>query len=453
MKKVRLTRSSVAKAAKPHVVTNVKDNSPAALGGVKPGFTLWAVNGRPVSDCLDYGFYVQNKRVTLSVTDRSGAAREITLEKNPNADLGLEFGTFLMDRPKRCKNKCVFCFIDQNPPNMRDSLYFKDDDYRLSFFTGNYITLTNITKRDISRVIYYKLSPVNISVHSTNAKLACFITGNKNARLRLGYIKKLARAGIEMNFQIVLIKGLNDGKELLRTVFELSKFLPRAKSVSVVPAGLTRHRGGLYEIKPFTENDVSRVVRAIEKLQSYFLARRKTRFVFLADEFYARLARFGAAPELTLPPYEAYEGFRQLENGVGMCAKTVRAVKKALARETASGKAGAVSVVTGAAAYPLMLYLARLINAKRPNLEIRVITVKNVFFGESVSVSGLLTGADIMNALKGHDLGSRVLLPRNVLKAGEPVFLDGVTAAYMEKTLRVPLFFCGDGDFIRTVLG
>ncbi len=412
-------------------ITSVLPHSRAERAGIRPGDTLLSVGGCEIRDVLDYRFYLADEHVTLSF-EREGRAFTVAIEKELYDDIGLEFETPLMDRKRSCRNKCIFCFIDQLPPGMRESLYFKDDDSRLSFLHGNYITLTNLTDADIDRIIKMRFSPINVSIHTTDPDLRVRMMKNKRAGECLAYLRRLADAGITLHGQIVLCRGINDGDALMRTMRDLSLLAPALDSVSVVPAGMTRYREGLHPLTPFSREESRGVIRMVERFAGAQKKKTGSRLFFAADEFYLSAG-------LPLPKEARYEGYPQIENGVGMLRSTeeefrlaLRAVPK---RKGAPGRA--VSVATGLAAAPLITRLARLAEHRFPHLAVRVYPIRNDFFGESITVAGLLTGRDIAAQLSGKELGEELLFSENALRAGEAVFLDDMTTDALSESLGV----------------
>ena len=365
------------------------------------------------------------------------------IEKDAEEDLGIEFESSLMDDYHSCTNKCIFCFIDQLPKGMRSTMYFKDDDSRLSFLQGNYITLTNMKDKDLDRIIKYKLSPINISVHTTDPELRCMMLHNRFAGKIMEQIQKLYGAGVLMNGQIVLCKNINDGDELRKTINDLGKFLPYMESLSVVPVGLSDHREGLYPLEPFTPEDAREVIDIIHGYQKIFMEEYGTHFVHASDEWYI-------LADVPLPEEENYDGYVQLENGVGMLRLQEREFHAALdedvfesvsevAEEQEHQKRKHCTIATGKLAGPFLRKLVDDLHVHYPNIQVDVVEVTNYFFGPRITVSGLLTGQDIIRALKGRNLGEELLLPINVLRSGEDVLLDDVHVKEIEKTLQVPV--------------
>lgn len=425
-------------------ITGIQPGSIAEELGIEPGDYLVSISGNEICDVFDYRFHVAEEYLTLEIESRRGERWSAEIEKDEAEDLGLEFENPMMDEEKSCRNKCVFCFIDQLPPGMRKTLYFKDDDARLSFLFGNYITMTNLKEEEIDRIIRYRMSPVNVSVHTTNPQLRVKMLNNRSAGDVLRHIRRFTEAGITVNTQIVLCPGLNDGEELDRTLRDLSGLYPQMHSISVVPVGLTRYREGLYPLEPYTGETAAQVLDQVEAWQHELLRKHGSRLVYLADEFYLMADR-------PLPPYDAYEDFPQIENGVGMVASFVHETLEALsdleeqerlAGETAAGRADRpkqVSIATGTLFYPIMERLAGTVENKLRKVRLKVYPVENGFFGGKVSVTGLLTGRDLLETLKGRDLGDALLLSRNMFRSGTEVLLDDLTRSDLENTLGVPV--------------
>ncbi len=416
-------------------ITQVEENSRAARAGVQAGDVLLSINQNEITDVLDYRFYLTERRVTLALT-REGEAFEVTITKEEYDDIGLSFETPLMDKKHCCANKCIFCFIDQLPKGLRPSLYFKDDDARLSFLHGNYITLTNLGDKDIDRIIKMHISPVNVSVHTTNPVLRCEMMKNKRAGKVLSYLNRLADAGIRICGQIVLCRGVNDGEELTRSMRDLKALHPSLSSVSVVPAGLTKFRDGLYPLSPFTPEECRAVIAEVNAFGDACERELGERIFCCADEFYLKA-------ELPLPEERYYGDYEQIENGVGM----LRSLYEEFAAELdyldeyipADGmKKRRVSVVTGKAAAPMLRTLTQMLCARVPELSCEVMTIENNFFGPEITVAGLLTGRDVCEQLAGKALGDEVLYPATMLRAEGDLFLCGMTPEEMEKTLKVP---------------
>ncbi|MCQ2463767.1 MAG: DUF512 domain-containing protein [Clostridia bacterium] len=411
-------------------ITGVKPHSHAAWHRIHPGDRLLSVNAHEICDVLDYRFYITEKRVELKLETRDGRQRTVVMHKKETDDTGLVFSTYLMDGQQQCKNKCIFCFIDQMPPGMRKSLYFKDDDSRLSFLFGNYITLTGLSEREAQRIIDMHISPVNISVHTVNPDLRVEMMKNPKAGESLYYLKKFAAAGISMNTQLVLCPGINDGKELERSLEELSKLYPAVQSIAAVPVGLTKYRDGLYPLEPYNKQTASQVLDTVNRFGEKFLKENGTRLAYAADEFYIKAER-------EIPGYDYYEEFAQLENGVGMWALLENQFNAELEGLEGVTLNRTVSAVTGEAAYPLINKLCGKAEEKYNGLKINLYKIKNEFFGDSVTVTGLITGGDIINQLKGKPLGEKLIIPEVMLKSGENIFLDDISTEDIEKELNI----------------
>ena len=398
------------------IISEVQKGSPAFYAGIKAGDTLISLNGEEIVDVLDYRFYQNDRKVKIEFLNAKGRLKAKTVKKNAEDELGLTFETYLMDKQRSCKNKCVFCFIDQLPKGMRQSLYFKDDDSRLSFLFGNYITLTNLTEHEISRIIKMHISPVNISVHTTNPELRVKMMKNKHAGEVLSVIDRLNEAGIGMNCQLVLCPDYNDGKELERTLADLTA-KENIGCIAAVPVGLTKHREGLPELKPF---DKERALKTVEILERFGEETKKAtgqRKVFASDEFYI-------LAEKPIPEADFYEDFLQLENGVGLWALLKSEASSAIEDAEVLENERTVSIATGVSAYPLIAEIVDKLKKKCHNLTVNVYPIKNEFFGEQITVSGLITGGDILNQLEGKKLGDELLIPSSMLRHENDLFLD-----------------------------
>lgn len=416
---------------KKHKITKVLADSIAWELGIQEGDFLVSVNGESIEDIFDYQFLVNDEEIIILIEKPDGEEWEFEIEKEYDEELGLEFEEGLMDEYKSCRNKCIFCFIDQMPKGMRDTLYFKDDDSRLSFLQGNYITLTNMKISDIKRMIRYRMEPINISVHTTDGALRCRMLNNRFAGDLLEKMNLLKEAEITMNGQIVLCKGINDGVVLENSIRELTAYLPCLQSLSVVPVGLTKFRDGLYPLEPFEKEDAKEVLAVIHKWQQYCMETYGTHFVHASDEWYL-------LADIELPKEEQYDGYLQLENGVGMERLLENEFLEAFLKlEPDSGRKKQITIATGTLAAPLLKKLCGLFRQKFPNIFISVIPIRNDFFGERITVSGLLTGGDIICQLMGKNLGDKLLLPCNLLRSGEEVFLDDVTLAEVKNALQV----------------
>lgn len=428
------------------IVKNVIKGSPAYKKGIKGGDILVSLNGNSIIDVLDYRFFQNDKKIVLEFL-RGGRSRKKTIKKDEYEELGLEFETYLMDKQRSCLNKCIFCFIDQMPKGMRESLYFKDDDSRLSFLFGNYITLTNITEHEIERIIKMHISPINISVHTTNPELRVKMMKNKNAGRVLDIIDRLNAAGISMNCQLVLVPGYNDCEELERSLKDLSQF-EYVRSVSAVPVGLTGHREGLEQLKPFDKISAEKTLDIIEKYQNICLQKYNERRFYAADEFYILANR-------DFPKAEFYEDFLQLENGVGLCSLLRSEVSEAVLNSGFNSAGRKISIATGTAAYPLISELVALIKEKWQNIDCQVFEIKNNFFAGKITVAGLITGTDIIEQLKGKDLGTNLLIPSSMLRHENDKFLDDITLEELEEKLNVKVVAVNNNgqEFLDAVLG
>lgn len=411
-------------------ISEVIDGSIAHEAGVEPGDILLSVNGKAVKDIFDYRVFSACENVLVEIEKKDGSILEIDIEKDENEDIGLLFDNPLMDDERNCRNKCIFCFIDQLPKGMRKSLYYKDDDVRLSFLFGNYITMTNMDNDELNRIIRHRLSPVNVSVHTTDPELRAYMMGNKNAGDVLLKMELLAEGGISLNVQIVLCRGINDGIELDKTLNDLSGIIPGLKSVSVVPVGLTRFRDNLPQIRPYDVESALSVISRVEKWQRIFKKRTGSRIVFLADEWYLMTGS-------ELPEYEHYEDFPQLENGVGMVPLLIREFNDALNGGKRPYTEGTVSIATGTSSFKIISMLAKQAENCYPGIKIYVYPIINEFFGNTVTVTGLLTGVDIYRQLKGKPLGNRLLLCSTMFRADTCIFLDDMTLGDLSSLLKV----------------
>ncbi len=407
-------------------ICGVNAGTPAERAGIKKGDFLISINGHAVKDVLDYMYYASEEAVRLEIK-RNDAVLCFDIEKGEYDDIGLEFETFLMDSKQSCRNKCVFCFIDQMPPGMRETLYFKDDDARLSFLHGNYVTLTNLEQSDIDRIIEMKLN-INVSVHTTNPELRCTMMHNRFAGDKLRYIYQLTENGIKLNCQIVCCPGLNDGDELRRTLNDLGGCMPNITSIAVVPVGLTKYREGLYPLEGFTKETAGAVIDIIEEFQSQFLEKYGTRTVFPSDEFFLTAGR-------ELPPADYYEDYPQYENGVGMLRSLTEEFESALDAAEWEGGERHASIACGYAPYSIIKALAEKAEKKFPKLKCDVYRIRNDFFGDTITVTGLITAADLIAQLKGKALGDELLISSSMLRADSDVFLDDLTVGDVEREL------------------
>lgn len=441
------------KKQKGHLINQVLPESIAMELEIEAGDRVISINDNEIEDIFDYQFYVEDTYIEILIEKADGEQWVLEVEKEEDEDLGIVFDNGLMDEYRSCHNKCIFCFIDQMPKGMRDTLYFKDDDSRLSFLQGNYVTLTNMSDHDIDRIIKYHLSPINISFQTMNPTLRCKMLHNRFAGEALKKVDRLYEAGINMNGQIVLCKGVNDGEELIFSIREMMKYLPQLESVSVVPVGLSKYREGLYPLEPFTKEDATEVLSIIRGFQKEIYKEYGTHFIHASDEWYL-------LAEEELPPEENYDGYLQLENGVGMLRLLLTEFQDAFSQlqfdlNKRKPIDTVISLATGKLAYPYILQMAQKMQESYPEMQIHVYEIRNDFFGEMITVSGLLTGQDIISQLKGKVLGKRLLLPQNILRSGEDVFLDDVTLQEVEKALQVQVDIVKSSgyDFVNTVLG
>lgn len=426
-------------------ITAVESGSPAAKKRIRAGDRLVSVNGQTIADVLDYRFYLTEKRLTLVLETEKGQ-RTVRIHKPEYEDIGLGFETYLMDRQQTCRNQCIFCFIDQMPSGMRKSLYFKDDDSRLSFLFGNYITLTNLSEREVERILELHISPINISVHTTNPELRCRMMNNRFAGETLLLLKRFADAGIHMCCQLVLCPGWNDGEELARSMRDLAALAPAVESVAVVPVGLTKYREGLTPLRPFTAEEANTVLDMVESFGEEMLKAVGSRVVFPADEWYIKAGR-------PIPEGAFYEEMSQLENGVGMSALLREQFEEAMEQcEGEVVKTPDTIVVTGVAAEPLLNTLVTRAKEKFPAIKARVLAVRNCFFGETITVAGLLTGQDLLTQLTGVAC-ERILIPDVMLRHENDCFLDDMTPEQLEEELGIPVeVIASDGDALLDAL-
>ena len=411
-------------------IESVDAGSVCEKHGIKADDVLISINGNEIMDVLDYQFYATESKLLLEI-ERNGKKHPVSLKKKDYEDLGLNFCTYLMDEQKPCRNKCVFCFIDQLPKGLRDSLYFKDDDSRLSFLFGNYITLTNISEHEVDRIIKMHISPINISVHTTNPKLRNRMMHNRFAGDSLKVLYRLAEAGTKINCQLVLCPGWNDGDELKKTLDDLTSLYPSVQSIAAVPLGMTKFRDGLEKLTPYNKDSARATVSIIEDYGDKCLKKYGTRIVYAADEFYLKA-------ELPMPDEDYYEEYAQLDNGVGMCTLLKSEFVQAVNEENMPyDESVNVSIATGTAAYPLLCELVDIAKKKWHNLNCKVFEIKNNFFGESITVSGLITGGDLISQLKNQDLGNTLLLPSSMFRAQGDIMLDDTSVNDIETALNV----------------
>ena len=421
------------------IIKDVEAKSPAARARIKAGDTLLAINGRDVNDVLDYRFFIPDSKLTVTVLTAKGKERTVRIRKEPYAELGLVFDTYLMDKQRSCRNNCIFCFIDQLPEGMRESLYFKDDDSRLSFLFGNYITLTNLTEQDVARIIEMHISPINVSVHTTNPALRCQMMNNRFAGDCLRHLHRFAEAGLAINCQLVLVPGYNDGEELIRSMHDLAALAPAVRSVAAVPVGLTKYREGLPELRGFTAEESAEVIRVMTEMGDRMLEKYGSRIFYPSDEWYIKA-------HLPIPADNFYEHYPQLENGVGMLAllkeQFVEAVESCEAETVCTRR---TVVATGVDAAPYLKALMALAREKWPALQVRVVPIRNDFFGETITVSGLVTGGDLIKQL-AEIRPERLILPLNMLRQEGDLFLDDVSVDEVEQKLNMKVTFVQETD-------
>lgn len=421
-------------------ISKIYENSIAEELGIEVGDKLISINDTPVKDIIDYKFLIADDYLEVEIEKADGEVWVYEIDKDYEEDLGLEFHDPIMDKAKSCTNKCVFCFIDQLPKGMRETLYFKDDDSRLSFLQGNFVTLTNLKEEDIDRIIRYRISPINISVHTTNPDLRVKMLNNRFAGEVYNRLKRMAEAGIEMNAQIVVCPGLNNGKELVNTINDLYALYPSVQNVAAVPVGVTRYREGLYPLTTYTKETAAEEINLINSLQKNFTKEIGSPFVRLSDEFYV-------VADLDVPDEDFYGEYEQLEDGVGMIRllrETINIEKEGLRQDIK----GEFTFITGVSAFNEIENVAKTLMDVNGSLKINAYKIINNFFGETITVAGLLTGKDIIEQLNGKSLGKYLIIPRNMLRAGEKVFLDDITVEDMEKALNVEVVivnYTGEG--------
>lgn len=412
-------------------VLSVEEGSYAFVAGVKAEDELISINGHEIFDVLDYRFFIQSKKLTLKVK-RGLSELEFKIRKSSEfSDIGLEFETYLMDKQHSCRNKCIFCFVDQMPKGMRDTLYFKDDDSRLSFLFGNYITLTSLSEREAQRIIDMHISPVNISVHTMNPELRVKMMKNPHAGESLDFLRRFYEAGIEMNTQLVLCPGINDGEELRFSLSELGKLYPAVRSIAAVPVGLTKYRDGLYPLRTYTKEEAAEVIDIIDEFNAHFSFFYEGKVIaYPSDEFYLLAER-------ELPSEDFYGEYAQLDNGVGMCTLLKSEFESALSKEEPREIKRTVTMATGVSAYPIIKELAEKCEKKFPGLRVKVIKIENEFFGSTVTVAGLITGQDLKKQLKDEKLGDELLIPRVSLRNEGDLFLDDVSLSEVSEYLNI----------------
>lgn len=415
-------------------IRSVEPRSPAHRAGIRVGETLTHINGHQIIDVLDYKFYSYDTRLEIRLKEADGSQRTLRLRKHEGEDLGLEFETYLMDRARSCANNCIFCFVDQMPPGMRPSLYFKDDDARLSFLMGNYLTLTNLSQREVQRIIDLRISPINVSVHTTDRALRCEMLKNRRAGEAIDIMERFSQNHITMNCQIVSCPGINDGPALDKTLHDLAAMYPSVNSISVVPVGVTKFREGLYPLTIYRQETAGAVIDQVEAFAARHLEEQGTRLAWCSDEFYLLAQR-------PLPPEDYFEEFTQLDNGVGMLTLLTQEFRRGLELMEPEEMADATpfSMATGVSAAPFLEKLVDMARQKCDKIEGTVYPIRNRFFGETITVAGLVTGGDLIDQLRGRALGRRLLIPANMLRSGERVFLDDVSLDDVERELGVPV--------------
>jgi Fe-S oxidoreductase, related to NifB/MoaA family len=415
------------------LVFDVAEGSPAYRAGIKPGDYIVAVNGNDIDDVLDYSFYTTETKLRIRI-HREAELFDVLVRKGQYTDLGLQFETFLMDKQRTCNNKCIFCFVDQVPPGLRDTLYFKDDDARMSFISGSYITLTNLDDKDVDRIVKMKTSPMNISVHTTNPKLRVKMLNNRFAGKAMDIMRRFAEVGIKLNCQIVLCKGINDGDELDRTMNDLESLYPGLNSVSIVPAGLTKYREKLFPLMPYTVDECKQIIEQVQNFAEKCLEKHGERLFYCGDELYIKAG-------MRLPNPSEYDGYPQLENGVGMMASMYEEFEAELRNidDYKDVPYRQVSIATGAAAYEFISMLAEKLVKSTKNLSCTVYMIQNDFFGEEITVSGLITGQDLLNQLKYRALGERLYIPSSMLRHEQDMFLDNMTLKELSRALDIEI--------------
>lgn len=416
----------------PVKILAVEPGGAASHAGVRPGETLLSINGNEICDILDYRFYETDRHLSIVLRDDAGAERTVQIRKGQYESIGLEFETYLMDQQHSCTNRCIFCFIDQLPKGLRKSLYFKDDDSRLSFLFGNYVTLTNLKEREVDRIIKMHISPINISVHTTNPELRVKMMGNRFAGKSLDILYRFAKAGIKLNCQIVLCRDINDGEELDRTLKDLTSLWPSVQSVAVVPLGLTKYRQGLYPLTGYDSETARAVVRQLERWGDRCEQKYGQRICYAADEFYLKA-------QLPIPPAPFYGDFDQLENGVGLMASLKQEFLDALEDFVPPASSRKVTLATGVAAHPFLDTLLDELRQRCHNLTCNVVPIVNDFFGDTITVAGLVTGGDLLNQLRGRELGDALLLPDVMLRREGDIFLDDVSLEELSEALQIQI--------------
>lgn len=433
-----------------HVIKTVEPGSIAEEMGLEPGDAILKINDLEIEDIFDYQFFCQDDYIEVLVEAKTGEECILEIEKDPDEDLGIQFEQGLMDEYHSCHNKCIFCFIDQMPKGMRETLYFKDDDTRLSFLQGNYVTLTNLSDHDVNRMIRYRLEPINISFQTMNPELRCKMLNNRFAGEALKKVDKLYEAEIIMNGQIVLCKDVNDKDELRFSLEKLLEYHPVLQSVSVVPVGLSKYRDGLYPLESFNKEDAIQTIKIIEEYQQKAMAKTGMHFVHASDEFYL-------LAEKELPEEERYDGYLQIENGVGMLRSFINEAKEAIdmfKKQKITVTKHEISIATGRLAASTIKQILEMIKEVWSEVNVHLYPIRNDFFGEMITVSGLITGQDLINQLKGKELGETLHIPENMLRSGEDVFLDDITISDVESELgiKIEVIKSSGEDFVRSVL-
>ncbi len=430
------------------LIKDIVKDSIAEEMEIAPGDYLLSVNDVEINDILDYKFQIFDEYITMSIEKPDGEIWDLEIDKEDNEDIGLIFEEQLIDKPRNCANKCIFCFMDQLPPDVRETLIFKDDDFRLSFMSGNYVTFTNSGYRDLDRIINYHLSPINVSVHATDPEVRCKMLNNKNAGLILDYIKYLTDKGIQVNTQVVLCPGINDGEILDKTIRELSNFYPNLLSIAIVPVGLTKHREGLAKLEGFTAETAKAVILQVERWQEKFRKEYGSAVVFCADEFYIKAG-------VKIPDYDKYEAFEQLEDGIGLIAYFTYNFNKSLMNYEPKVIERTVSIATGKGAYSFIREKADILEKTFEGLKINVYAIENNFFGPEITVTGLITGGDLISGLKGKALGEYLLIDRKMLKDDEEIFLDNVSLDEVKEELNIEIVTTDSlgEEFVEAVVG
>ena len=450
-KKTDLEKHAGCNKAHPATVKSVQSGSIAEDCGIEAGDVILAVNNLKIKDILDFKFYTSDDYYTITVLKQNGDTEEVEVYNDMYEQFGAEFENGLMDKPMLCKNKCIFCFMDQLPPNVRKTMVFKDDDIRLSFLQGNYVTLTNLTDDDISRIIRLRVSPLNISIHATDANVRKLMLNNPNAGKIMDIMQRFCDGGISMNGQIVLCKGINDGDVLNKTLTDLETLYPSLQSVSIVPVGISKHRQNLFKLEKFEKQDCINVINQVQLYQERFLNKFGTRLVYLSDEFYLSAG-------MEIPPCEYYEDFPQIENGVGLVAllkDEVDAYLKELTQEQKNQKPSKKAIITSYIAYDFIKEFANKVKSINNNLEFEIYKIKNNFFGENITVTGLICGGDIIDQLKGKINAETILLSDCMIKQNTDLFLDDTCIPDVEKALDAKIVQVKNNgrDFVDTLLG